>query len=81
MFLCPTDIDWTLYSILASVHCNIVSGFLLVTYETVYSAYLQCTLVWRTQHINSVHVNIYQDFLLVNDKTVYSAISSTHQRK
>ena len=67
--------------ILDSVHCNIVSGFLLATHETVYSAYLQCTLVWCTQHIYSVllygisvHPNIYQGFLLVNDKTVHSAI-------
>ena len=30
------------------------TGFLLATYETVYSAYLQCTLVWCTQHIYSV---------------------------
>ena len=57
------------------------SGFLLATYETVYSAYLQCALLWCTQHIYSlfmygisVHLNIYQGFLLVNDKSVLSNI-------
>ena len=75
------DIDWTVYYIQAGLHCNIVSGFLLATYEIVYSVYLQCTLVWCAQHIYSVllygisvHLNIYQDFLLINDKTVYSEI-------
>ena len=60
---------------------RIASGFLLATYESMYSAYLQCTLVWCTWHIYSVllygvsvHLNIYQGFLLVNDKTVYHVI-------
>ena len=35
-----TDMDLTVYSIQTSVHCNIVSGFLLAIYETVYTAYL-----------------------------------------
>ena len=76
-----TNIDWTVYSVYTSVHCNIVSGFLLAIYETAYSAYLQYILVWCTQHIYSVllygirvHPNIYQGFLLVDDTTVYYAI-------